>query len=133
MIIDCIADLHGNYPELEGGDLLIVAGDLTKRDSFQEYQEFFKWLLPQKYTRKILIAGNHDNMLKGLFRIPNEETDLTYLCDSGTEFETLEDQECNFCGTPREHSPWIKCDHTMMCPPKVTKKVKIWGSPWTKT
>jgi len=28
MIIDCISDLHGYYPELEGGDLLIIAGDL---------------------------------------------------------------------------------------------------------
>ncbi len=31
MIIDCISDLHGYYPKLEGGDLLIVAGDLTAR------------------------------------------------------------------------------------------------------
>lgn len=29
MIIDCISDLHGEYPILEGGDLLIVAGDLV--------------------------------------------------------------------------------------------------------
>ncbi len=27
MIIDCISDLHGFYPELLGGDLLIVGGD----------------------------------------------------------------------------------------------------------
>ena len=31
MIVDRISDLHGHYPQLEGGDLLIVAGDLTAR------------------------------------------------------------------------------------------------------
>lgn len=35
MIIDCIADLHSHYPKLDGGDLLIVAGDLTDRDSLE--------------------------------------------------------------------------------------------------
>lgn len=37
MIIDCISDLHGYYPELGGGDLLIVAGDLTARDTPEEH------------------------------------------------------------------------------------------------
>jgi Icc-related predicted phosphoesterase len=36
MIIDCISDLHGAQPKLEGGDLLIVAGDLTARDTEQQ-------------------------------------------------------------------------------------------------
>lgn len=89
MIIDCIADLHGNYPDLEGGDLLIVAGDLTAGDAFPEYVGFFNWLRRQRYRRKVLVAGNHDNHLLRLYTIPEEETDLSYLCDSGTEFEGL--------------------------------------------
>ena len=36
MIIDCISDLHGFFPKLEGGDLLIIAGDLTARDKPEE-------------------------------------------------------------------------------------------------
>lgn len=110
MIIDCISDLHGDYPELEGGDLLIVAGDLTARDDQDGYLHFNLWLAKQKYKRKIVIAGNHDNWLKSgvtVFVNPLRSTnivpvygaDVTYLCDSGTEFEGL----------------------------------KIWGSPWTKT
>lgn len=89
MIIDCVADLHGFYPELEGGGLLIIAGDLTATDTPIEYQTFKAWLLGQNYEKKIVIAGNHDNYLlnscDSLWIMPG----LEYLCDSGTEFEGL--------------------------------------------
>jgi Icc-related predicted phosphoesterase len=108
MIIDCVADLHGYYPELEGGDLLVIAGDLTAGDTIDEYLEFSDWLTLQKYERKIIIAGNHDNLAQegidvelGYVKIarvvPILSDKAVYLCDSGTEFEGL----------------------------------KIWGSPWT--
>lgn len=102
--IDCIADLHGFYPQLEGGDLLIVAGDLTKRDKEDQYFEFFTWLQDQPYYLKIFIGGNHDNLLqqnneewKELHCEKSNLTNIFYLCDSGVRFEGL----------------------------------KIWGSPWT--
>lgn len=106
MKIDCIADLHGHFPKLHGGDLLIVAGDLTAHDIQEEFDEFDTWLDNQKYKKKIFIAGNHDNLLvkekprvyrKGFNKDLHEK--FEYLCDSGTEFEGL----------------------------------KIWGSPWTLT
>lgn len=109
MIIDCLADLHGNTPKMEGGDLLIVAGDHTANDRIEGWHKFFDWLDKQKYRKKILIAGNHDNFAKswaihGDFSdkayeqmYPGETPCFDYLCDSGMEFEGF----------------------------------KIWGSPWT--
>ena len=89
MIIDCISDLHGHYPKLEGGDLLIVAGDLTARDTQMEHMQFLSWIAQQNYKKKIWIAGNHDNYLQGTKFIPIKELGMEYLCDSGTEFEGL--------------------------------------------
>jgi Icc-related predicted phosphoesterase len=101
MIIDCVADCHGYYPKLEGGDLLIVAGDLTSRDEPIQYGHFAAWFDRQKYRNKILIAGNHDRFFEtsGFEKIKDvyEGINAEYLCDSGTEFEGL----------------------------------KIWGSPWS--
>jgi Icc-related predicted phosphoesterase len=87
MIIDSISDLHGSYPKLEGGDLLIVAGDLTASDLAVQYFEFEDWLVEQPYRKKIVIGGNHDNFL-----VDNGRTMFAggdYLKDSGTEFEGL--------------------------------------------
>lgn len=112
MIIDCVSDLHGYYPQLEGGDLLLMAGDYTAADKLTQWGEFFRWLAKQNYRKKILIAGNHDNFFESGFPKNQKEADdlkdvidfldtdveFEYLCDSGTEFEGL----------------------------------NIWGSPWTK-
>ena len=88
MDITAISDLHGHYPKLEGGDLLIVAGDLTKGYFDDDIYWFDEWLRDQNYKKKIVVAGNHDNELIGKgydFAISG----AMYLCDSGTEFEGL--------------------------------------------
>lgn len=108
MIIDCISDLHSHYPTLEGGDILIVAGDLTARHTIKELDEFNEWIREQKYKKKLLVAGNHDTFFEhGVYHPVDVDTYHTksvfidpscdYLFDSGFEFEGL----------------------------------KIWGSPWT--
>lgn len=100
MIIDCISDLHGEYPELEGGDLLIVAGDLTAKNSEDEYWDFATWLAVQSYKKIVVIAGNHDEFIeKNPGRFQKIEGDVEYLCDSGTEFEGLK-----IWGSPWTHS-----------------------------
>lgn len=51
MNITCVSDLHGHFPELQGGDLLIVAGDLTKSETLEEYCDFMEWFLDQRYQK----------------------------------------------------------------------------------
>lgn len=91
MIVDCISDLHGFYPQLEGGDLLVIAGDLTACDRQDQYQQFAAWLLKQSYKMKIVVAGNHDNGLVGAQAFADSE----YLMDDGVEFGGL-----NIWGSP---------------------------------
>lgn len=86
MIIDCISDLHGHYPKLDGGSLLIVAGDLTARDTDKQVDEFGEWLAKQKYDLKVFIGGNHDGFLQKNFA-PIESLDIVYLCDSGITYK----------------------------------------------
>lgn len=104
MIIDAVSDLHGHLPRLQGGDLLIVAGDLTARDTQKEIDAFDRWLESQPYRKKIFITGNHDN------RLSDEKPRIYYTCFGGKKrerFEYLRDSETEFEG------------------------LKIWGTPWS--
>lgn len=103
MIIDCISDLHGYQPTLSGGDLLIVAGDLTARDTATEHAKYCHWQHDLPYEKTIFIAGNHDGYIQ---KRPDlyidgccKDAKVIYLQDSGIEY----------------------------------KGFKIWGSPWTPT
>jgi 3',5'-cyclic AMP phosphodiesterase CpdA len=89
MIIDCISDLHGHYPKLECGDLLIVAGDVDPPNEHWMDHSFINWLEKQPYKKKIFVAGNHDNRQVSH---PWNAFDYEYLCDSGTEFEYWEEE-----------------------------------------
>lgn len=88
MIIDCIGCLHGARPQLDGGDILIITGDLTAKHTSSEHSDVLNWLNEQDYKKKILIAGNHDEFLQDH---PNfySESKIDYLRDSGTEYQGL--------------------------------------------
>lgn len=59
----CISDTHCRQPDVPDGDILLHAGDLTNKGSFEEIQSQLHWLrtLPHRY--KVVIAGNHDFLL----------------------------------------------------------------------
>ncbi len=117
MIVDCISDLHGHYPPLEGGDLLIVAGDLTRSDQPYQYEFLYDILQEKQYQKIVIIAGNHDGCLESGKVEFVEDSKIDYLCDSGTEFTYYPNLEKDMPdGTVIER-----------------KTFKIWGSPWTKT
>ena len=65
MRITFISDTHNKHNQLthvlQGGDLLIHAGDLTGRGYQNEITDFLNWYNAlDNYTHKIFIAGNHD-------------------------------------------------------------------------
>ena len=102
MKVTAISDLHGDRPKLEGGDLLIVAGDLTARDWVKEYVLFNEWIEKQPYTKKVVICGNHDMCIaKGASFLRPVGASYEYLCDTGTEYEGLK-----IWGTP--WTRWFK-------------------------
>lgn len=89
MRIVLASDTHGKHHEftLPDGDLLIHAGDFTKRGELPEVTAFMQWLGSQPHPHKVLIAGNHDFLAErdpALFAslIPDG---VHYLNDSGVE------------------------------------------------
>jgi len=57
-----ISDTHGQhqYVQLPKGDVLIHAGDISKRGTELEIKEFLDWFKELDFEHKIFIAGNHD-------------------------------------------------------------------------
>lgn len=64
MRIVCVSDTHGRHRDLTlpPGDLLVHAGDLTRRGRLDELEDFDRWLgsLDRAYRDKVVICGNHD-------------------------------------------------------------------------
>src|SRR5258708_4908594 len=61
--IDCVSDLHLYFgPKLDGGDILVVAGDISYMGTALDFMEFNLWLgkLKDKYKAIIVTPGNHD-------------------------------------------------------------------------
>jgi len=100
--IVAISDTHGQHNKLvlPEGDVLVHAGDWSRRGEEIDTINFLMWFDEQDYNHKVFIAGNHCWFTE---RYPEEFQDLLdehaptciYLQDSGTTIEGIE-----FWGSP---------------------------------
>jgi predicted phosphodiesterase len=102
MRIVCISDthsLHGRFP-VPDGDVLVHAGDATRRGSEAELRDVNHWLGTLPHRHKVLVAGNHDF---GFQRSPEAAgwiTNAHYLQDRALLIEGV-----RFYGSPWQ--PWF--------------------------
>ena len=108
--ITFISDTHTKHDKLngflDGGDMLIHAGDLTGRGYITEIENFMKWYDKiNNYDTKIFIAGNHD------FGFQDDNQKLLGLLTGYKTIDYLEDE-------------------LMMVGEDYENMIKIWGTPW---
>ncbi|MEG2529872.1 MAG: metallophosphatase domain-containing protein [Anaerovoracaceae bacterium] len=94
MKIIFISDTHGKHQQIDlpAGDMIIHAGDISRRGRVDEVDKFLDWFASLDYKYKIFIAGNHDfcfeNKLQGSIQDLMPEG-VYYLCDSGVEIDGI--------------------------------------------
>lgn len=84
-----ISDTHGQHQRLTlpPGDVLIHAGDLSRKGDPDEVEDFLLWFAAQNFKHKIFIAGNHDFYFEEAADEAIQQlipTGITYLNDSFT-------------------------------------------------
>lgn len=95
MYVVCISDLHGHTIPLPPGDLLLVAGDLTRTGTRKQVHDMLQYLTNSLhlYTNGIvMIAGNHDLLFQNDPLVAEQmcrDMGITYLCESGCEVNGL--------------------------------------------
>lgn len=93
--IICISDTHRQHNKVvvPPGDILIHAGDwsydMYERPDSVAFTEFLQWYESQPHKHKILVAGNHDQLLEMNPELARSLMDthapsVKYLEDSGT-------------------------------------------------
>lgn len=62
MRIICVSDTHAHHHRtvMPPGDILVHAGDITRRGELAEVEDFDRWLGTLPHRHKVVICGNHD-------------------------------------------------------------------------
>jgi Icc-related predicted phosphoesterase len=111
VVIRAVSDLHGNLPEIESCNLLLIAGDVcpdfSGKDHFSSLEDgrfkqgdwldtdFRPWLEKVPADEIVGIAGNHDYVFEHHDLVP--DLPWTY----------LEDAEANVLGFKVYGTPWV--------------------------
>jgi hypothetical protein len=103
-IISDTHDRHHLLENLPNCDILIHCGDIFMHSSLysqaaalRKLKKFSNWLAAQPATHKIVVAGNHDQLLMvlGMERVQSELSNAIYLCNSSVSLFGL-----RFWGSP---------------------------------
>lgn len=93
-------DLHRGAVPI--GDVLVHAGDITRKGEIETVRDFAEWMAKQPFRHKVVIAGNHDVCLDiarpgfdGLARRLLEDRGIHYLQDSSVTLDGVK-----FYGAP---------------------------------
>jgi predicted phosphodiesterase len=80
-----LSDTHMHHRRLvvPDGDVLIHAGDATKRGTLAQLKSFAAFIQALPHRHKIVIAGNHDFGLEQDLALGRELLGDAYLCDEG--------------------------------------------------
>lgn len=99
MRIVAISDTHHQHGRMTipPGDVLVHAGDITRRGSLEDVREFNHFLGGLPHTHKVIIAGNHD------FCFQDDPRTARALI---TQAIYLEDEEAVIDGVRFYGSPW---------------------------
>lgn len=113
----CISDTHETQPDVPDGDLLLHAGDLTNNGHFEPLQAQIDWLASLPHRHKVVIAGNHDELLDADF--------VARSFDSKYEREGLTAADLNWHDI-------VYLNNSSRTPKFANgRKLNIFGSPWT--
>ncbi|OMJ93267.1 hypothetical protein SteCoe_3849 [Stentor coeruleus] len=111
----CISDSHSLFFNFPPGDVLLHAGDFTKKGTSEEVFQFANYLKTTNYQYKVIISGNHDspfdtnNFDEIMRKRKNPHPCNPYAVKSlFNDFTYLEDSFVNVFG------------------------YTIWGTPWTR-
>ncbi|CEP14909.1 hypothetical protein [Parasitella parasitica] len=78
----CISDTHGKTGfDIPAGDVLIHAGDITKKSTFNEFDKTIQWLSTLPHKVKIVTGGNHDLFLDEQFGYIEKKQEILTLME----------------------------------------------------